>query len=155
MIRKLLVVLGIAVLVACAMVALVAVKRAEAPSDVAATVRAEALPATIEVADTPAARTQGLSGRESVPDDYGMLFVFDFPDEHSFWMKDMQVPIDIIWISEEGRIVYITHELAPDTYPTQFAPPAPARYVLETRAGYARERGWEIGTQLDLSAYAK
>lgn len=111
------------------------------------------LPSHIEVADTPEKRTQGLSGRESIADNYGMLFIFSEPAYHGFWMKDMRVPIDIIWISSTGTIVHIEHELSPDTYPDVFTPPSPARYVLETRAGYAREHDWEEGTQLDLSAY--
>ena len=114
---------------------------------------AAALPNVIEVADTQAKRTQGLSGRDIVADDYGMLFVFDAAGRHGFWMKDMKVAIDIIWIAEEGSIVYIEHNLAPDSYPTVVTPPTPARYVLETRAGYARERDWGVGTKLELAPY--
>jgi uncharacterized membrane protein (UPF0127 family) len=153
MIRRVLLAVGIAVLLACAAVVFVAVERAEAPAPVPAS--AEPLPGTIEVVDTPEARERGLSGREVIPDDYGMLFVFEMADEYGFWMKDMQVPIDIVWIDDDGQVVYIQHELSPDTYPAIYAPPVPARYVLETRAGYVRERGWEAGTRLDLGVYRK
>lgn len=129
--------------------------RAEAPAPVAQDDRAEQLPPAIELADTPALRTLGLSGREEVPDDYGMLFIFDEDGKHSFWMKDMRVSIDIIWIAADGRIVHIEKEVSPDTYPAVFVPETPARYALETRAGYAEDHGWGIGTELDLSAYAK
>lgn len=118
-------------------------------------VRVQPLPATIELADTPEKRTQGLSGRELIPDDYGMLFIFTEDGYHRFWMKEMLVPIDIIWTSEAGTIVYIEHSASPTTYPDTFGPSRPARYVLETRAGYARESGWEVGTLLDLSTYQK
>ena len=111
------------------------------------------LPAAIELADTPEKRVQGLSGRPAVADDYGMLFIFDAEDRHGFWMKDMQVPIDIVWIDADGRIVHIAHAVAPETYPEVLTPPSPARYVLETRAGYAKQQGWETGTQLDLASY--
>jgi uncharacterized protein len=113
----------------------------------------EPLPTTIEVADTPEKRMQGLSGRKEIPDDYGMFFIFDADSRAGFWMKDMYVPIDIIWISADGTIVHIEHSLSPDTYPEIFTPPYPARYVLETRAGYAREHNWNNGTKLDLSTY--
>lgn len=113
----------------------------------------EPLPGQIEIADTPEKRTQGLSGRADVPDDYGMLFVFDIEGRSGFWMKDMRVPIDIIWIATDGTIVHIEHSLSPDTYPEIFTPSIPARYVLETRAGYAQDHHWNHGTMLDLSAY--
>lgn len=113
----------------------------------------EPLPTTIELADTPEKRMQGLSGRKVVEDDYGMLFIFPVDGRQGFWMKDMHVPIDIMWISADGTIVHIEHSLSPDTYPDFFTPPNPARFVLETKAGYARAYGWGIGTKLDLSAY--
>ncbi len=113
--------------------------------------RLEALPANIELADTPERRTQGLSGRASIEDDYGLLFVFPTDSRHGFWMKDMQISIDMIWISAEGTIVHIEHAVTPATYPTIFTPANPARYVLETRAGYAKDRGWSVGTVLNLS----
>jgi len=107
------------------------------------------VPATqmqIEVVDTEAAREQGLSGRTDVPDNYGMLFVFETKDRYSFWMKDMLVPIDIIWLADDGRIVGIEDSVSPDTYPNSYTAPTPVKYVLETRAGYARDNGWETGT---------
>lgn len=105
---------------------------------------------TIERVTTETARAQGLSGRTNIPSDYGMLFVFPHAGTYSFWMKDMQVPIDIIWLSDTYEIIGIEDSVAPDTYPVAFTPPTPVRYVLETRAGEARARGWGIGTQLSL-----
>lgn len=103
---------------------------------------------TIEVVESDAARMQGLSGREEVPDDYGMLFVFPEKKKYGFWMKDMKVSIDIFWLADNGTIVGIEHSVSPDTYPTAFISPAPVRYVLETRAGMAQARGWDVGTML-------
>lgn len=117
------------------------------------TPKREPLPSIIEVANTPEKRVQGLSGRREVLDDYGMLFIFDVEGKSGFWMKDMHVPIDIMWIASDGAIVHIEHALSPDTYPEIFTPSSPARYVLETRAGYAKQHGWKIGTVLDISAY--
>jgi len=106
--------------------------------------------ATIEVVATPSAREQGLSGRTELAPDYGMLFVFPEDGDYAFWMKDMLVPIDIIWVTEMGTIAGIEHSVSPDTYPTAFHPPYPVRYVLETRAGVAQEKGWSVGTELSL-----
>lgn len=104
----------------------------------------------IEVVDTEAARIQGLSGRAEIPDAYGMLFVFPHADTYGFWMKDMLVSIDIIWLREDGSIAGIEHSVSPDTYPTSFYAPEPVRYVLETRAGYAKDMGWDIGTRVPI-----
>lgn len=103
-----------------------------------------------EIVDTPEARAQGLSGRRDIPGGYGMLFVFDTKDRYGFWMKDMFVPIDILWLSDEGIVLDIEEAVSPDTYPAPFYPPVPVRYVLETRAGEARAQGWHVGTTLSL-----
>lgn len=104
----------------------------------------------IEIADSNSERMQGLSGRTRIPDDYGMLFVFDAPDTYGFWMKDMEAPIDILWLSDKGEILSIDETVSPDTYPTSFYPPRPIRYVLEVRAGLSQERGWSVGDTLSL-----
>ena len=111
------------------------------------------LPTTIEVVDTPKAEQKGLGDRTEVPDDYGMLFIFPNDGKFGFWMKDMLVPIDIIWITAEGKIVTIEKEVAPDTYPNVFYPTESMRYVLETKAGYAEAHGWKVGTVLDMYSY--
>lgn len=105
---------------------------------------------TIEIADTPSAREQGLSGRSEVPEGYGMLFIFPQEGNYGFWMKDMKVSIDIIWLSDTGSIVGVEHTVSPASYPLVFYPPVPVRHVLEVRAGTAQERGWEVGTTLAL-----
>lgn len=106
--------------------------------------------AHIERVEAPAAREQGLSGRADIPEDFGMLFVFPQKDTHVFWMKDMLAPIDIIWLLEDGTIAGIEPSVATSTYPNFFEAPVPVRYVLETKAGTARARGWGAGTQLSL-----
>ncbi len=103
-----------------------------------------------EIANTPELRVLGLSGRSDVPESYGMLFTFDFDVTPSFWMKDMLVPIDILWISSEGEIIGFETAVEPSTFPEKFYPPSPIRYVLETRAGEAERQGWEVGTRIWL-----
>jgi|SRR3989344_840572 len=91
------------------------------------------------VADTPQEQKQGLGGREALLPDQGMLFVFPESGMHTFWMKDMHFSIDILWIGEDGTIVSTLSSVSPETYPKVFAPKQPARYVLETNAGFVAE----------------
>lgn len=114
------------------------------------TITVEEEPFYIEYATTTEERTQGLSLRTDIEENYGMLFVFPEPGTYGFWMKDMRISIDIIWITEGGRIVGIEESVAPDIYPTVFTPPEPITYVLETKAGEARRKGWEVGTILPI-----
>lgn len=105
---------------------------------------------TVEIADTPETRERGLSGRAAVPSDYGMLFVFPNKDLHGFWMKDMLVSIDILWLSDDGTIIGMQESVSPETYPDAFYPPEPVRYVLETRVGEAARQGWSIGSRVPI-----
>jgi hypothetical protein len=99
---------------------------------------------------------QGLGGRESLADDRGMLFLFERSERHSFWMKDMLIPIDIIWISAEGRVVHVETAQpepgVPDEQLKRYYPNDPALYVLEVRAGLAAEKDVQAGdaTQIEL-----
>lgn len=102
----------------------------------------------LEVATSTEDQERGLSGRMSIPDDYGMLFVFQKADRWGFWMKDMKVPIDMYWLSDKGAVVYLQTDVSPDTYPNVFYPSQPVRYVLETRAGYGREHRIRLGSAL-------
>lgn len=99
----------------------------------------------VEIVETPEAQAQGLSGRESLPRNSGMLFILSEPRTPSFWMKDMRFAIDIIWISEEKKIVGIERNVSPDTYPQTFSPAVPARYVLEVNGGLATQHSIKQG----------
>jgi uncharacterized membrane protein (UPF0127 family) len=110
-----------------------------------------AAPLQFEIVRTPEAWSLGLGGRTSIPQGYGMLFVFPKEDRYSFWMKDMLVPIDIVWLSDNGTIVGIEESVLPETYPdTSFTAPEPVRLVLEMRAGESRARGYQIGDRVAL-----
>lgn len=93
----------------------------------------------VEVADTPRERTQGLSGRESLSRDHGMLFVFDEPGTPGFHMKDMHFSIDIIWLDRNRNVVDVTRSIAPDTYPKTFSSRKPMQYALEVPAGFSEK----------------
>ena len=103
-----------------------------------------------EIVTDSALQQLGLGGRTDIPQKYGMLFVFAHDDTYGFWMKDMLVPIDMIWLSDTGAILKIDSDIATSTYPSVFYPPQPVRYVLETRAGEAVREGWGIGTTLSI-----
>jgi len=102
-------------------------------------------PVRVLIAADNERRIQGLSGHPGLASDEGMLFFFDYSGKPGFWMKDMLFPIDIIWISDEWKIVDITKNISSDTYPQTFAPKSDARYVLEVRAGFADAHMLKIG----------
>jgi uncharacterized membrane protein (UPF0127 family) len=93
----------------------------------------------VEVAETNVAKAKGLSQRESLNEDGGMLFLFKEPGHYGIWMKDMNFPIDIIWVNEAKKIVEITPNVTPDTFPKTFYSKEPIQYVLEVQAGWAGE----------------
>lgn len=104
----------------------------------------------VAVADTPAEREQGLSGQTSLESDEGMLFVFPEDGMYGFWMKDMLFSLDMIWTDSTGKIVYMAQSVSPDTYPTDYAPSAPARDVIELPAGWAKAHNVSIGDTVSL-----
>lgn len=107
----------------------------------------------VTIADTEAARVQGLSGRERLGENEGMLFVYQTDGTYRFWMKDMRFAIDILWIDANGKIIYIQKSLVPATFPETFGPSekhALARYVLEVPAGYSNEHNIKIGDMVSI-----
>jgi uncharacterized protein len=104
----------------------------------------------VELADTLDERVRGLSGRESLSEGEGMLFVFPEDGRYGFWMKDMNFSIDIIWLSSAGKVVHIAENVPPDSYPASFQPAEPARYVLEVPAGFAKAHNIALGSTASL-----
>ncbi len=104
-----------------------------------------------ELADTDVLRARGLSGRKSLTENESMLFVFDQPGKHSFWMKDMNFSIDIIWIDEDLRVVYIKENATPTSYPETFGPDENAKYVLEVVAGFSEKNNLKVGDNAKFS----
>ncbi len=102
------------------------------------------------IADTDDKRVRGLSGRAELQPNEGMLFVFDEPGMHGFWMKDMNFPIDIMWIDEEFMIIGITENIATTTYPTLFYPPEPVKYVIEVSAGFVELHSLQSDLRIDV-----
>jgi|GEM_PF-6495051 len=104
----------------------------------------------IDVADTMEKSMRGLSGRSRIPLDFGMLWLFAHQGETSIWMKDMLVPIDIVWMDSEHRVLRVDADAppqpgAPDRELKIYNPPPGAWSVLEIAAGRAAACGMEPG----------
>jgi uncharacterized membrane protein (UPF0127 family) len=94
----------------------------------------------VEVADSDREREYGLMCRRSLAADRGMLFVFPKPGPQMFWMRNTLIPLDIIYIGENGRVVSISRNVQP--LDESGAPSAgPAKFVLELAAGRAAQIG--------------
>jgi uncharacterized protein len=103
------------------------------------------------VADTPETREKGLGGRESLPENTALLFVFEVPAQYDFWMKDMKFPIDIIWLDENFKVIHIESNITPDTYPDEtFGPIEKSLYVLEGNALFAQKNNLKIGDVVEI-----
>ena len=96
---------------------------------------------TLEVARTPEERARGLMNRARLTPSTGMLFVFDDHAQHSMWMKNTFIPLDVLWVADSGRVVGRT-ALTPFD-PTSRRSPVPVRYAVELAQGWyaANARG--------------
>jgi uncharacterized membrane protein (UPF0127 family) len=107
---------------------------------------------TVELADTSEKQALGLMFRDHLADDRGMLFLFPGEAMRSFWMKNTRIPLDIFYFDSGLRLVSVAENAQPCR--SQRCPPypsaAPARYVLELRAGKAAELGVRPGDVLEL-----
>ncbi|MDQ5949040.1 MAG: uncharacterized protein QG589_166 [Patescibacteria group bacterium] len=106
---------------------------------------------SVEVAHTDELRTFGLGGRTGLPANGGMLFIFDVPGDYGFWMKDMRIPIDMIWIDDVHHVTHTESNVLPSTYPTIFHSPKSSRYVLEVNAGEVGRLGVKVGDFITFS----
>ncbi|MDE0243497.1 MAG: DUF192 domain-containing protein [Candidatus Kaiserbacteria bacterium] len=105
----------------------------------------------VEVAETPAEREKGLSGRQALGQSDGMLFLFETDGLHGFWMPDMYLSLDIIWLNADKTVVHIEHNVSPDSYPAIFTSTEPARFVLELAAGESEHLGITNGSRFSWS----
>ncbi len=110
----------------------------------------------VDVLTTPNERKKGLGGREDLAITRGALFVFESSDIWPIWMKDMKFAIDIIWMDENKKIVYIVGGARPepgmkDKDLTIYKPGAQAKYILEINAGLANLNNLQVGDSVDFS----
>ena len=98
------------------------------------------VPVTVEVADTPDRRSLGLMYRKELAPEAGMLFIFDASQRLTFWMKNTVLPLDMIFIGDDHRVVGIVKDAVPyTTTPREVA--GDSRYVLEVNAGFSERHG--------------
>lgn len=93
-----------------------------------------------DIAENSTQKSKGLSVKDVLKENEAMLFVFDTEREHSFWMKGMKFPIDIIWLDDDKEVVHVEHNLqpcGPDSFCQTYKPDDDSLYVLETVAGFA------------------
>lgn len=109
----------------------------------------------VEIANTQAKRSKGLGGRTSLPQDQGMLFIFDRPDKYPFWMKGLTFPLDFIWI-RENKVVDILPNVSPPA-PNQKDPELPifsskveSDKVLELNGGMVQQLNIQVGNSIKL-----
>ena len=104
----------------------------------------------VDLAATPEAQAQGLSGRAGLKEDEGMLFIFENPGLYSFWMKDMNFAIDMIWLDEEMRVIYIKKDARPEDGLTPFGPKENSKYVLEVVYGFSDKYDVKVGDKAEF-----
>jgi uncharacterized membrane protein (UPF0127 family) len=123
-----------------------------------ATVSTGKISLTLEVADTPDTREKGLSYRKDIGEFDGMLFVFPEESYQTFWMKDMNFDLDIVWLNDKGEVVQVNKNVKASNYnkknpnlsekiPSQ----TPILYVLELPAGKSKELEIKVGTIFRIS----
>ena len=98
-----------------------------------------------QIADNDVLRELGLSYRKNLGERDAMLFVFEKPSIQKFWMKDMNFPIDIIWLNEQKKIVHIEKSVKPDTFPDSFGPKQDVLYVIEVGSMVSDSLGLSLG----------
>ena len=104
----------------------------------------------VEIAADDETRAQGLMFRDQVRDGWGMLFLFPKSGDYPFWMKNTLIPLDMIWIDDQKKIVHVAHDVPPckaDPCPS-FPPGGNAKYVLEVAGGVAARHGLAKGQSL-------
>lgn len=105
-----------------------------------------------DIRDTEEGRAAGLMFREALGEKEGMLFIFSENVEYPFWMKNMKIPIDIIFISKDKKIVSISKNAVPCNKPDNecelYKPDAPYYYVVETAAGFADRHNLDAGSSV-------
>jgi len=126
-----------------------------ASATLAKSLKIKGLTVNIDIAESADERKKGLSGRNSMNIDQGMLFVFDKSGVYAIWMKDMKFAIDILWISDDKKVVDIAQNVVPepgkkDRELTIYTPKADAKYILEVNAGITSLNNIAVGETVDF-----
>lgn len=122
--------------------------RAE-PRVTIATQQGRSIAFNVEIADSPAKRELGLQYRPDLASDHGMIFLFPAQSEQTFWMKNTPIPLDMIFISRELKIVGIVEQATPFSLDPRSVG-APSQYVLEINGGLAKRNGIRRGDSVSF-----
>lgn len=107
----------------------------------------------LEVVADQESRAQGLMYRDHLRPNTGMLFIFAEDGEYAFWMKNTLIPLDMLWISADQKLVHIKHDVQPckvEDCPS-YPPGVDARYVLELAAGEGKKHNLKAGDKLVIA----
>jgi len=104
----------------------------------------------VEVARTEETRALGLMFRTALTEDRGMLFIFEQPGLHRFWMKNTLIPLDMVWMDDRKRIIHIEYQVPPCKLDpcAVYGPSADSLYVLEVISGVASREQLRVGQTL-------
>lgn len=103
----------------------------------------------VEVAETAQERNTGLSGREALRENEGMVFMFEQPGQYGFWMKGMRFPLDFVWIAD-SEVVEITEDVpvSNEDSPKVYQPQQPIEAMVEVNAGWVKRNGVRVGDEV-------
>lgn len=107
---------------------------------------------SVEVADTPEAKAQGLMGRTALSESQGMLFVYEAPSRLTFWMKNTHIPLSIGFFNENQELIHIEHMNPPkqNTSLILYRSPPNTQYALEVSQGWFSRHEIQLGTKFSL-----
>lgn len=139
---------------AAALVALAVGARAQQPQSLATTTLSVGMHNIVaQVAATPAQRQTGLMFRREMPAHEGMLFVFDYPEQQCFWMRNTPLPLSIAFLADDGTVVNIA-DMKPQTDDSHCST-RPVRFALEMNQGWFAKRGVKPGTRIAGAPFQK
>ena len=105
-----------------------------------------------EIAETDIEKQLGLMYREKLGKNEGMLFPYESEQIRAFWMKNMKISLDVIWLDKDKKIVYIHENVQPcktDSCP-MYSPDKKAMYVLEVNANFSKEQNIQVGDNVNF-----
>jgi uncharacterized membrane protein (UPF0127 family) len=108
----------------------------------------------VELAKTETERGSGLMNRASLDENKGMLFIFEKEGIYPFWMKNTLIPLDMIWIGENNKIIFIAKNAQPckSILCPSITPSGKAKYVLEINGGLSDKFRFNLGDQVQIAA---
>lgn len=93
--------------------------------------------------------------RKKLDKNHGMLFIFEKADIYSFWMKNMHIPLDIIWLDKNYKIIYIKENAKPcnEQNCQSYKPDLPAKYIIEINSNFTKKNNIKIGDRIKIPRY--